>query len=293
MIIKLIWQDFLRNIVDIVMVAFIFYRIILLIKGTRAVQMLLGIALIALVTVLVKNFIHLKALSWLLENFWLAAVVILAITFQPELRKALAELGGEPLRRIFTTSELKLITEIMPAIREMVGKETGALIVFEQETGLKNIIETGVTLDALLSREIILNVFSPESALHDGAMVIRGARVVAAGCILPVSTNPSISRSLGTRHRAALGLSEISDAISVVISEHTGRISLAYGGKLEQSISVDDLQKCLMSIYAEKSRKTLLHKTEKHEPFYDKIKQNWQIKIIALILAFFLWLYVK
>lgn len=255
-----LWKTYLSNVLDILLVAYIFYRAILLVKGTRAVQMLTGIAIIVLVTILAKNVIHMRTLSWLLENFWVAAAVIIAITFQPELRQAFAELGGEPLRRIFITSELKLVTEIIPAIKEMSEKETGALIVLEQETGVRNITETGVNIDAVISKELILNIFSPKSALHDGAIVIRGSRIAAVACILPVSANPALGRTLGTRHRAAFALSEISDAVSVVVSEETGQISLVYGGKLEQNITVEELQKRLNEMYLAKARKGLLRK---------------------------------
>ncbi|MEW6041888.1 MAG: diadenylate cyclase CdaA [Elusimicrobiota bacterium] len=257
-----LWKNYLVHIIDILLVAYLFYRVILLIKGTRAVQMLIGIIIIAVATIFFKNVIHLKTFSWLLENFWLAAAVIIAITFQPELRQALAELGGEPLKRIFVTSELKLMTDIIPAISELSEKETGALIVFEQETGLKNIIETGTRIDGIVSKELIMNIFAPKSVLHDGAIIIRGSRIVAAGCILPVSASQSLERTFGTRHRAAVGLSEISDAISVVVSEETGQISLVYGNKIEQNVTIDDLQKHLKEIYIARVKKTLLHKND-------------------------------
>lgn len=255
-----LWNNYLRHIIDILIVAWIFYRVILLIKGTRAVQILIGIVILAGLTVLTRQVVHLKALTWLLEKFWLAAAVIIAIVFQPELRQALAQLGGEPFKRISLGTELKFMKELIPCIKEMKEKKIGALIVLQQDTGLRNFIETGTILNAQLSKELLLTIFSHGTALHDGAVILDGTRVIAAGCILPVSENPLISKILGTRHRAGVGITEISDAISIVVSEETGQISLCYQGKLEHDLTLEELEKKITDIYRAKIQKSLLRK---------------------------------
>ncbi|MDI6641245.1 MAG: diadenylate cyclase CdaA, partial [Elusimicrobiota bacterium] len=238
------------------------YRLILLIKGTRALQILVGILILAVVTIFFREIIYLKTLSWLLENFWLAAAIILAIAFQPELRQALAKLGEEPLKRIFISRSLEFIGEIVQAVVEMSQKHIGALVVIEQEARLKNFIETGTIVNGQISKELLLSIFYPNSALHDGAVIVEGSRLIAAGCILPVSENPQISKVLGTRHRAAIGITEVSDAIAVVVSEESSEISLAYEGKLQQNISRDELKKKLIEIYRSRIEKSFISKAD-------------------------------
>ncbi len=255
-----LWNNYLIHIIDILIVAWIFYRIILLIKGTRAVQILIGIVILAILTFLTKQFLHLKTLAWLLEKFWLAAAVTIAIIFQPELRQALAQLGGEPFKRITLGSELKFMKELLPSIKEMKEKKIGALIVLQHDIGLRNFIETGTILNAQLSKELLLTIFSHGTVLHDGAVILNGTRVISAGCILPVSENPSISKILGTRHRAGLGITEVSDAVSIIVSEETGQISIAYEGKLEQNLTIEELEKRITEIYRTRIQKSLLRK---------------------------------
>src|SRR3989339_83682 len=162
---SLIWNNYIIHILDILIISWIFYRIILLIKGTRAVQILLGIVVLAVLTIFVDQVAHLKMLSWLLNRFWILAPIIVAIVFQPELRQMLAQLGGEPLKRIFIKSELKVVKEIIQAIREMSQKKMGALIAIEQEIGLKNYIETGTLIDGAVSSELLMSIFYPKSVL--------------------------------------------------------------------------------------------------------------------------------
>ena len=260
---SLIWNNYIVNIVDILLVSWIFYKIILLIKGTRAVQILLGFVILALLTIFVGQMAHFKTLSWLLEKFWIAAPIIVAIVFQPELRQVLAKIGGEPLKRIFIKSELKVVKEIAQAVKEMSQKRIGALIAIEQEIGLKNYIETGTLINGDVSNELLLSIFYPKSILHDGAVIIEHSRLTSAGCIFPVSDNPVASKMIGTRHRAALGISEISDAIVIVVSEETGDISMALEGKLERNINPDDLHKKLSDIYRKKLEKTFIPNNKK------------------------------
>ncbi|OIO72349.1 MAG: TIGR00159 family protein [Elusimicrobia bacterium CG1_02_37_114] len=260
-IVHSIWNNYLIHIVDILIVTYIFYSIMLLIKGTRAVHALFGIIILVILTIFIRQVVRLKTLGWLLESFWPVAVVIIAVVFQPELRAALAQLGAHPLGRIFITVELSFINDIIPALRELSEKRIGALIVLEQEVGLRNFVQTGTVINGETSKELLLNIFHPRTVLHDGAVIIQGSRLVAAGCILPLSNNPGISKVLGMRHRASIGITEISDAIAIIVSEETGEISIAREGRLEQNIGLEDLKKRLVELYRSKAEKGLLRKT--------------------------------
>ena len=238
---KMLWSSYLVNIVDILAVAYIFYRMILLVKGTRAVQIIVGMLILLLVT-FVAQVLHFRTLSWLFEKFWYAAVVIVVVVFQPEIRSALAQLGSHRWGKILVPSELGFVNEAIEAIKEFSDRHIGALVVFEQDTGLRNYIETGTIINAHVSKELLSSIFNIKSPIHDGAVIIQNARLIAAGCVLPLSHEPDISKILGTRHRAAVGLSEISDAIIIVISEETGSVSVAREGRLETGIDIEELR---------------------------------------------------
>ncbi|MCB4791795.1 MAG: diadenylate cyclase CdaA [Elusimicrobia bacterium] len=255
-LIRFLWLNYVVNIIDILMVAYIFYRLLLIIKGTRAVQIVVGILILAVVTVLAKEVLGLKALGWLLDKFWLGAVVILVVVFQPEIRSALALLGSHRWGRILISKELSFIEEIIEAIKDCSKKQIGALIVLEQDVGLKTYIETGIFINAQVSKELITTIFNPKSAMHDGALVLRNEHLIAARCILPLSHEPIVS-ILGTRHRAAIGLSEISDSIIIVVSEETGKVSTAYKGRLESDIDPEDLRKRLIALYRKRGESVL------------------------------------
>jgi diadenylate cyclase len=252
-----VWTRYVINLLDILVVAYIFYRILLLIKGTRAVQITLGILTLILLTFFVREVLHLKMLSWLLGNFWAASAVILVVVLQPEIRSGLTQLGSHRWSKILFSSELTFIDEIIKALAAFRQNHTGALIVLEQEIGLRPYIESGVIINAQVSGELIISIFNPRSPLHDGAIVIENTRLISAGCILPLSNDPDISKVLGTRHRAAIGLSEISDAIIIVVSEETGIMSLAREGMLETDIEPEDLKKRLMDLYRSRGAKAL------------------------------------
>ncbi|OGS21606.1 MAG: TIGR00159 family protein [Elusimicrobia bacterium RIFOXYA2_FULL_39_19] len=252
--------NYFITVLDILVVAWIFYKLILLIRGTRAVQILLGIIILALFTIFVGQIVHLRMLSWILEKFWTISPIILAIVFQPELRQALAQLGGEPLKRMYINSELKAIKEIVTATCEMSEKKTGALIAIEQQIGLKNYMETGTLINGEISKELLSSIFYPKSILHDGAVIIEGSKIMSAGCVFPVSDNMVLSKIIGIRHRAAIGISEISDAIVIVVSEETGHISIACEGRLQQNIEPGELQKQLSDIYLKKLKKSFVRK---------------------------------
>jgi diadenylate cyclase len=257
--VKFLWTHYFVHVVDIALVAYILYRVMLLIKGTRAVQIILGLLTLAIITFLAQAA-HLRTLSWLFDKFWFATVVILAVVFQPEIRSALAHLGSHRWGKILVASELNFISELIDAVKEFSDKHVGALIVLEQDTGLRNYIESGTIVNGQVSKELLSSIFNTRSPLHDGAVIIEDARLIAAGCVLPLSHEPGISKVLGTRHRAAVGLSEISDAIVIVVSEESGKISVAREGRLESGVDPEDLRRRLLELYRERGDNALLRR---------------------------------
>lgn len=242
------------DILDIAIVAFLIYKGAQLVKETRAEQLVKGIVLLA-VAYFLSLLIGLKAMSFIMKNIVSFGVLALIVVFQPELRSALERLGRSflgnlPLFRNEKTvdaiqSEQYAIYAVCEAAQMLQKSRFGALILFERETKLGEIIKTGTVVNADISPELVVNIFYPKSPLHDGAMVIRDGRLYAAGCFLPLSQNQAISREMGTRHRAALGISEVSDALVVVVSEETGVISLASNGVIKRSLNKDTLRAAL------------------------------------------------
>ncbi len=238
----------LIDLIDILVVSLIIRQLYMWMKGTIAAQIFLGLLFIVLLS-FVSGLVNLKLLNWLLRlvsDVWIIAFIIL---FQPELRRLLMLVGNNPVfRLIFKPSVTAVIDEIIEAVGEMSQKQIGALIVIPRQTGIRSIIETGVPIQAKVTKELLLTIFFPRSPLHDGAVVISGDRVEAAACTLPLSAQSRIGNFLlGTRHRAALGLSEISDAIVIVVSEETGTISIAEAGKLTRGLSPEGLRKKLLA----------------------------------------------
>ena len=250
-----LWFTYFVPAIDILLIAFVFYRLLILIKGTHAVQVIMGLAVLMVTTLIARDFLHLQATSWLLENFWSGAVVILAVVFQPELRSALAHLGSHPLGRILVSDQLAFLDELMGAVQEASQRQMGLLVVLEQDVGLRNYAETGTIINGDISKELLLSIFHYRSPLHDGAAILRNGRLEAAGCLLPLSNDPNMAKILGTRHRAAVGLSEFTDAWVIVVSEETGVISLARGGQLERELQMDDLRRRLLELYRARARK--------------------------------------
>jgi diadenylate cyclase len=253
-----VFQAFrLRDAVDILLVAVILYRIFVMFRETRAVQMLLGLGGLLIASFLARR-LELYSTSWLLDNFWSFWVLALIVLFQPELRRALAQIGQSPwfqgMGLAAREEQTHLIDEVVKAADALASKRIGALIVLERSTGLRNYAELGVPLDAVVSADLLVSLFLPYSPLHDGAVFIRGDRVAAAGCFLPLSRNTELGRTMGTRHRAALGLAEETDAAVLVVSEETGRISLAVAGRMETPLDRESLRRRLGELFTRGAR---------------------------------------
>ncbi|SHI91405.1 TIGR00159 family protein [Malonomonas rubra DSM 5091] len=245
----------LLDLLDISIVAFIIYRIILLIKGTRAVQMLLGLAVI-LAVYLASRVGDLHTLNWFLSNFLSSIILVIVVIFQNDIRRALIHVGQNPFfGSVNYHEESEVIDELVKACVALGNRKIGALIVVERETGINDILESGVEIDARVSGELIRSVFMPNSPIHDGALVLQQGRLTLAGCFLPLSQSRDISKNLGTRHRAAIGLTELADAIAVIVSEETGKISVAVNGGITRNLDATSLRKVLGRLLEQKKSK--------------------------------------
>ena len=252
------------DILDILIVAYIIYRIMKLLKDTSAERLIKGIIILVGI-MLLASMLHLTMISWLLQQALNVGLFAIVVVFQPELRRLLEQIGKGNFSRLIVPADVpdeveSMITATVSACADMSRTKTGALIVFERRERLGEIISTGTMVDAAPSAELIKNIFFKNSPLHDGAMVVRAGRVCAAGCVLPLSGNQSLSRDLGTRHRAAVGMSESADSVLVVVSEETGSISVAIGGMLKRHLSPDMLRKLLENelLDSEKQEKSRL-----------------------------------
>lgn len=234
----------LRDLLDVAIVAYVFYRVFLGFRGTLALRMLAGLGLL-MGARFVSHEADLYSLSFILDNFWAFWVLALIVLFQPELRRTLAQAGRTRWVDRFlggtSIAHRHVVEEVARAVEALAGKRIGALVAIERSGGLQNYAELGVPLDAAVSAELLGSLFQPGSPLHDGAAIVQGDRIAAAGCFLPLSRNLQLSRTLGTRHRAALGLSEETDAAVVVVSEETGVVSLAIDGRIERGLDGDAL----------------------------------------------------
>jgi diadenylate cyclase len=237
--------------VDILIIALIIYKVMDLIKETRAEQLIKGIAMLIIAT-RVSEMLGLHTVYWLLKNLMTVGFIAILIIFQPELRRALEHLGRG---RFFSKGDMGdqeldiMLDEINKAVGQLSKRKTGAIIILEQETGLNEYIETGIEMDSRVTSELLLNIFIPNTPLHDGALVIRKNRIAAAGCFLPLTQNQNLSKELGTRHRAALGVTELSDAMAIVVSEETGVISFAMEGKLSRYLDTKSLKEIIKNNY--------------------------------------------
>ena len=240
------WSDVL----DIALVSFLIYELLLLIRGTRAVQMALSGSFLILLFFL-SRWLQLETVNWVIRNLATYVVFAIIVLFQSDIRRALAHFGRAPFFRYFERAEsaAETIEEMVVAASTLATRRIGAIVVVERQIGLRNYIEGGIPLDATVTYDLLASIFQPGSPLHDGAVIIQGDRVAAAACFLPLSVNPRVSRDLGTRHRAALGLTEENDAIAVVVSEETGSISLVLDGNIEErGIAPDALKTRLRSL---------------------------------------------
>ena len=240
----------LWDVLDILVVAYFLYRIYLLIRNTRATALVKGLAVLGLLT-LVSGWLQLHAVSWILEKLMTVLIVALPVVFQPELRRALEQIGRRKFyvssRMVSEADRSSVIDNVVEAAEVMSKNSIGALIVFERSTGLDDYIDTGIRIEGLVSKELLGNIFIVNTPLHDGAVIIRENRIMAAGCLLPLTRDRSLSSELGTRHRAAIGISETADCVVVVVSEETGTISYTYGGHIYRRIDGETLRNRLKS----------------------------------------------
>jgi diadenylate cyclase len=225
-----------RDLVDVAIVAVLFYNLLLLIRGTRSVQMLVGLLFVA-ATYYLARWTGLVAVETLIEKFLIILPFALVVLFAPEIRRALANFGRSPFLGLGPGRRVEsLVHDVVRAASTLSASRTGALVVFERQEGLRNYIENGVALDALLSFDLLVSIFTPDTPLHDGAVIVQRERVAAAACFLPLTSNPELSKEHGSRHRAALGISEETDSVALVVSEENGEISLALGGELRRGL---------------------------------------------------------
>ena len=263
-------RDFFNNVVssigitdilDILIVAFIVYKVLGFIRETRAEQLAKGL-LVLVVGTLLADVCHLYTLHWILSNVMTVGMLALVVLFQPELRRALEKLGRSKFINISGDVDKddakRIVVGMSKAIETMSATKTGALMVIERETKLNDIVETGTIVDAAISAEMIGNVFYEGAPLHDGAVIIRGGRLYAAGCVLPLTQNKKLGKELGTRHRAGIGVTETSDALVIIVSEETGVISLAQNGELTRFVDVKRIEKILLGLYLQEEQKGVL-----------------------------------
>jgi diadenylate cyclase len=246
-----IWRHVL-DLIDISLVAFFLYRLFLLVRGTQAVQLMFGVLLLALVGLL-ANLLDLRLLSWIFRNAAPAVLIGIIVLFQPEIRRALDQFGrigfiGRPLAHYNLQIFSRMVDEVIRATTKLTQRFTGALIVFEKETGLENYANSGIRINGELTAEFLEAIFFPNSPLHDGAVIVRGNQILAAGCVLPLAEEGTVRERMGTRHRAGLGLSMQTDAVVLILSEELGQIAVAHEGKLLRNLDPDRLRQVLTSL---------------------------------------------
>lgn len=237
--------DYLSNAIDILLVWYVVYKLLMVIRGTKAVQLLKGIFVIVIVRA-VSGLFGLSTLSWIMEQALTWGFLAVIIIFQPEVRRALEQLGRG---RFFSRNAIqedeeqrKIIEALLKSVRYMSKRRIGALISIEKETGMNDYIETGIPMQSVITSELLINVFIPNTPLHDGAVIIQKDQIAAAACYLPLSENPFISKELGTRHRAALGISEVTDSLTIIVSEETGAISVTRNGDLYRDLPEEEFE---------------------------------------------------
>lgn len=257
---QLIYRISINDVVDILIVAYLFYKILRFIKDTRAEQLFKGV-IILLVATQVSGMLKLHTLYWILVKILEAGFILPFIIFQPELRAGLEHLGrntnlyrfGTQAKSAYELNVEKVISEMLGAVYDMAGRRIGALLVLEGKTKLNEIVETGTEIDAKITKQILCNIFIPNTPLHDGAVIIRDGKIKSAACFLPLTQRKDLSKDLGTRHRAGIGISEISDSLILIVSEETGHVSIARSGKIYRDVSKERLANILKNFYKNNS----------------------------------------
>ena len=262
------------DILDILIVTFIIYKLLVFIRETRAEQLAKGLLLLVIATLLSK-VMQLYTLHWILSGVMTVGLIAVVVIFQPELRRGLEYLGRSKFSNVLSEVDKEeakyMVAQLVEAVDSMSASRTGALIVIEREISLNDVAETGTVIDAAVSAQMIGNIFNEGAPLHDGALIIRGDRLYAAGCVLPLTQNKNLNKELGTRHRAGIGIAENSDALVIIVSEETGIISLAQNGKLTRFLDVKKIEKTLLNLYLEESKRTL---GEKISSFLKGVRQG-------------------
>ena len=260
-----LWLDKWRGLFEILLLSVGIYYGYLYFKGTRGAKVLTGLAIVFLTLTLISQLLNLTVIGWIVRSFSVFLAVALVVIFQPELRRGLAALGGHPIFSL-TSEKRETVHDIAEAVAQLANKQFGALIALERDTSIRIYEETGVELDACFSVELMLTLFHPKSALHDGGVILRNGRLAAAACIFPVSQRETLDRSLGLRHRAGLGITEESDAIAVVVSEETGGISICHRRRIERNFTPETFRKRIAELllhgsYEETDTKELARET--------------------------------
>lgn len=260
-----------KDIVDVALVAIMFYYVIKIIKGTRAEQLFKGILVILILTK-ISDLLRLYTIKWIFSNIMNFGFIAILIVFQPELRRGLEFLGRtSSIRNALSNRESDTpsqVTEIIDAVASLSRQKIGALIIFERKTGLDDIADTGTRLDSYISSSLLINIFIPNTPLHDGAVIVKGDRIKAAACFLPLSDSNNISKELGTRHRAGIGVTERSDSLALIVSEENGSISIAENGEISRYLDIETLENILTSLYSNSMEDTLFTK------FFNRTKEE-------------------
>ena len=242
-----LWLKSWRSIFEIILLSVVLYYGYLYFRGTRGAKVLTGLAIVFLTLTLISTLLNLVVIGWIVRSFSVFLAVALVVIFQPELRRALAELGGHPIFSL-TSEKRETVHDLAEAVTQLANKQFGALIAIERDTSIRVYEETGVAMDADFSVELMLTIFHPKAALHDGGVVVRNGRVAAAACIFPVSQRETLDRSLGLRHRAGLGITEESDAVAVIVSEETGSISICHRRRIERNFTPETFRQRIAEI---------------------------------------------
>jgi diadenylate cyclase len=242
-----LWLKSWRSIFEIILLGVVLYYGYLYFRGTRGAKVLTGLAIVFLTLTLISTLLNLVVIGWILRSFSVFLAVALVVIFQPELRRALAELGGHPIFSL-TSEKRETVHDLAEAITQLANKQFGALIAIERDTSIRVYEETGVIMDADFSVELALTIFHPKAALHDGGVIVRNGRIAAAACIFPVSQRETLDRSLGLRHRAGLGITEESDAVAIIVSEETGGISICHRRRIERNFTPETFRQRIAEI---------------------------------------------